>query len=246
MMTKKHRIIFIDVETAPMVVTSWGLYPKALSHENIMQDWFMICAAWKYNDEKKVHAVSIGKKIGDDYDVVKNLRNAIAQADIVVGHNSDRFDIKKLNARIIFHGLEPLPMVSSIDTLKEVRKIAAFTSNRLDYLAKVLVGEGKLKTDYHLWLKAMQGNKKAIADMVTYNKVDVIRLEEVYLRLRPYMKSHIHVGALNDKDRHESCPKCGSSHFKLNGVRVTASGVKRQECQCSKCGGYFRIPMVKI
>jgi len=236
----------MDIETAPMVVTSWSLYPKSLSHENIMQDWFMICAAWKYNDSPKVYATSIQGGKGNDYKVVKALRDAIAQADIVVGHNSDRFDIKKLNARLIYHGLDPLPMVSSIDTLKEVRKIAAFTSNRLDYLAKVLVGEGKLKTDYHLWLKAMDGNKKAITDMVTYNKVDVIRLEQVYMRLRPYMKSHIHIGALNDKGKYESCPKCGSSHFKLNGIRVTASGMQRQECQCRKCGGYFRIPMTKI
>jgi uncharacterized protein YprB with RNaseH-like and TPR domain len=205
----------------------------------------MICAAWKYSDEKKVHAVSI-KKATDDKQVVKTLRDAIAKADIVVGHNSDKFDIKKLNARLLFHGLDPLPMVPSIDTLKEVRKIASFTSNRLDYLAKHLIGEGKIKTEYNLWLKAMTGDKKAIHEMVVYNKVDVIRLEQVYMRLRPFMKSHIHIGALKGKDRHESCPKCGSSNVKHNGIRVSAAGLKKQECQCQKCGGYFRIPVVKV
>lgn len=244
-MHNKAKIVFFDIETSPIIAATWGLYNQNLSHDNILKDWFMICAAWKYSDSSKVHAVAITKP-DDDLNVVKTLRDALAKADIIVGHNSDKFDIKKLNARLIYHGLDPLPHIPTIDTLKEVRKIAAFTSNRLDYLTKRLVGVGKIHVDYSLWLKALKGDKKAIKEMVDYNKVDVERLEQLYEVLRPYMKQHIHIGVLNGHDRKESCPKCGSVKIKRNGIRVTAAGMKKQECQCQKCGGYFRLPMIKI
>lgn len=236
--------MFWDIETAPMIVTTWGLYPKSLPHEGILQDWFIICGAWKSGDSDKVHAVSI-KNAPDDYLVTKALGEAVSKADVIVHHNGNRFDIKKLNARLIFHGLPPVPPVPMVDTLREVKKIAAFSSNRLDYLAKVLVGEGKMHTEPGLWLKALKGNKPAIKKMVDYNKVDVIRLEQVYNKLRPYFKSHPHIGAMSQLDKNHSCPKCGSTNLRKNGFRYTATGLKKQEVQCTNCHSYHRIPITK-
>lgn len=129
-----------------------------------------------------------------------------------------------------------------VDTKKEAKKVAAFTSNKLDYLGKHLLGKGKIHVDFDLWLKVMAGNKKALKEMVEYNKVDVLRLEEVYDRLKPYMKAHPHIGALNGEERNLSCPKCGSTKIKKNGIRITAAGIKKQECQCKDCGAYHQIP----
>jgi DNA polymerase III epsilon subunit-like protein len=157
---------------------------------------------------------------------------------VIVHHNGDKFDLKKLNTRLIIHGLDPLPKIHTVDTLKEVRKVAAFTSNRLDYLAKTLVGAGKTHVDYQLWLDIMKGNKRAVRDMVAYNKVDVIRLEEVYSVLLPYMKSHPHIGAQNGESKDLSCRYCGSTHVKKNGTKHTAAGLKKQEIQCRDCHGY--------
>lgn len=238
------KIICFDVETQPMIVHTWGLYPKYISHDNVIQDWALISACWKEVGKDRVHSAAI-KEVGDDYEVVSKLRDALAEADIIVSHNGDKFDIKKLNARIIYHGLPPLPKVPSVDTLKEVKKIAAFSSNRLDYLGKFLLGQGKIHVDYSLWLEVMKGSKKAVREMVEYNKVDVIRLEELYLRLRPYMKTHPHLGVLDGLDRNISCPNCGSDHVKKNGIRVTAAGLKKQEIQCMACGSYHRVVLPK-
>lgn len=236
----KPRILFLDIETAPIVATTWSLYPKSLSHENILKDWYIICAAWKFSDESKVQSSEINST-KTDKNVCIDLRTAISKADIIVGHNSDKFDLKKLNSRLIYHGLKPLPLVPTVDTLKEVRKIAAFTSNRLDYLSKVLIGKGKIKTEYNLWLDVIKGDKKALKKMVVYCKVDVERLEGIYNILRPYMKAHPHIGVLSGKDRLCSCNKCGSVKLKKNGIRVTAAGLKKQEIQCMACGSYQRI-----
>jgi DNA-directed RNA polymerase subunit RPC12/RpoP len=43
--------------------------------------------------------------------------------------------------------------------------------------------------------------------MLNYNKHDVIGLEQLYLKLRPYIKNHPNLGVLLDED---VCPNCGS------------------------------------
>jgi uncharacterized protein YprB with RNaseH-like and TPR domain len=238
----KAKILFWDIETSPIQANTWSLWPNSISHESIIQDFTIICGAWKELGKKKVHVAAITKPY-QDKQVVKKLREALSKADILVGHNADKFDFKKFNTRLIYHGLRPLPPIPMVDTLKWAKKIAAFSSNRLDYLSKQLTGQGKVHVDYELWLRIMKGDKKALKEMIAYNKVDVIRLEEVYLKLVPYAPGHPHVGALEKKHRHLSCQKCGSSNIKFNGVRTLAAGVLRRETQCQDCGSYHRIPL---
>lgn len=243
-MIKSPKIITFDLETSPIVATTWGIYQQFLGVNNIVKDWFIISGAWKELGKDKVHSVQISKPY-DDYKVVKKLRDVLATADIIIGQNCDQFDMKKLNARMIFHGIEPLPHIPTIDTKKEAKKIAAFTSNKLEYLGKHLVGAGKIKTDYQLWLDVMNGSKSALKEMVEYNKIDVVRNEEVYLILKPYMKNHPHIGVLNGLSKFHSCNNCGGVHLKRNGIRPTKAGILKQEVQCKDCGAYHRIPINK-
>lgn len=229
-----------------MVNYTWGLFGNDyISIDNIVQDWSIICGAWKEVGSKKIHVAKI-TTIGDDYEVVKTIRDALAEADVIVAHNGDSFDIKKLNARIIYHKLDPLPKIIQVDTKKEAKKVAAFSSNKLDYLAKTLIGEGKLHTDMQLWKDVMAGSKKALKEMVEYNKVDVVRLEQVYERLLPYMKNPPHRGVLAGQDRNCSCKACGSTNVKYNGVRYTAAGIKKQEVKCKDCHHYSLIPFKEL
>jgi ribosomal protein S27AE len=140
----------------------------------------------------------------------------------------------------MFHRLPPLPNFQVIDTLTEMRRCAANVSNRLDYLTKTLVGAGKFETSTGLWLKAMNADKKAIREMVEYNKVDVIRNEQLYKIMKPYMKSHPHMGAIAGHDRNLTCPKCGSGSFDSSHdkLRYTAAGLPRIQKQCSVCHSY--------
>jgi DNA polymerase III epsilon subunit-like protein len=54
-----------------------------------------------------------------NFDVVKKLHGLLNQADIVIGHNSDKFDLKKVAARCIYHGLKPISPVKTIDNLED-------------------------------------------------------------------------------------------------------------------------------
>lgn len=246
------KILLWDIETAPMVATTWTLYPKVLSHENILRDWYIICGAWKWLGERRVYAHAVeaadcqaflgGIGGAPDAAVVKALRDVVAEADVVVGHNGDAFDLKKLNARLIHHDLDPLPPIRTVDTLKEARKIARFSSNRLDFLAGELTGDGKIETTYGLWLRVMQGDRSALREMVRYNKHDVDVLEAVYNRLLPHMKSHPNVTLGCDAAMH-SCPRCGSANVEKRGTAKTMTRVY-QRYQCQDCGSWSRATRV--
>lgn len=243
---KEPKIVLWDIETSGIVATTWNLHPESISHKNMIQDWFIICAAWKELGKDKIETVSVldnperlgTKGITNDYHVIKTLRDMLQDVDILVHHNGDKFDIKMFTTRLIYHNLPPLPKLTTVDTLKEVRKVARFTSNRLDFLGHTLAGIGKQETPEGTWLKSMQGDPDAIHTMVEYNKQDVNVLEAVYLKLRPYMKNHPHRGVLEGNEPAHSCPKCGSTNVHKDGIRLTAAGYKRQEMKCNDCGGY--------
>lgn len=252
----KPKVLIWDIETSPLLTWVWGLYAakNGIPHGNIVADQMILCGAWKWLDQKRVHTVAVDPKEVSEYilkvaqgkkakrpdrHVVEALREAVMEADFIVAHNGDKFDLKKLNARVIQMGLEPMPSIRTVDTLKEVRKVAAFTSNRLDYLSKTLLPDGgKIKTDMSLWTRIMFGEKKAMREMLAYNRRDVTELERVYLLLRPHMKSHPNV-VVGDPRRHQTlmCPKCGSTHLQRRGTQKTQTQ-EYARYQCRGCGSW--------
>lgn len=245
-MGKIPKIILYDLETLPMVTATFSLYPDSINHDNIISDWSIISVCWKELGKPTIYSSSIlddkqafKEDVNNDLVVVARLRTIFQDADIIIGHNSKKFDTKKLNARLIYHGLDPLPSgLQQIDTLTEVRKIAAFSSNRLDYLGKHLLGEGKSETSKGLWLRVLKGDKAAVKEMIIYNKRDVQLLEDLYLKLRPYMKNPPHLGVLYGEDKQYSCPKCGSNDLTDHKLRYSAAGVKKLQKQCNNCHAY--------
>lgn len=244
--TKAPKILLWDIETSLIVGTFFQLKNDYLPHSGILQDWNIYCGCWKWLGEDKIYSASVGQDVTNDYQLCKKLRQVVALADVVVHHNGDSFDIKKLNSRLIFHGLAPLPPKATVDTKKEAKKIAYFTSNRLDYLDKHLGGPGKIHTEPDLWMDVLKGDMDALDKMVEYNKGDIEALERVYNKLRNYMPTHPHIGVMLGHDRKHSCPKCGVNSLVKDGVRITAAGMKQQLLKCTNCGGYSRVPFTPI
>jgi DNA polymerase III epsilon subunit-like protein len=233
---KRPRILIWDIETSPLVVTTWGLFKPHLNHENILEESSLITAAWKWSREDGVYSASVDPRYPRrDKSLIKLLHKVLGQADVLVAHNGDKFDLRKFNARAIFHGLAPLAKIPTIDTLKIARKVFGFNSNRLDYLGKFLCGQGKIRTEYDLWLRVLHGDAEALAEMVKYNKQDVLVLEQVYERLRPFMVNHPNAALYNETT---CCPNCGSGKYQRRGFKYQAT-TKRQQFQCTKCRAWF-------
>lgn len=238
--------IVFDIETAPITVATFSLWPDSINHTHILKDWWIITICWKELGKKPIQSISVldNKKrfntnFSDDYHVIEKFAKVLESAQILIGHNSDKFDLKKFNTRLIFHGLPPLPKPHSIDTLKAWKKIGSTTSNRLDYLGRYFELGGKKSTSKDLWIKAgIDGDVAAIEEMVKYCKRDVKLLEEFYLLMRPYMTNHPHLGAMSGKDRTRSCPNCGSTKLSISKTRYTAAGLKRVQKICNDCHHY--------
>ncbi len=164
------------------------------------------------------------------------------QADEICGQNSDRFDIKWLRTRCIFHGVPMMPSYQSIDTLKLAKSGFNFNSNKLDYLGKFFGFGGKMDTGgFKIWQDIVENNSsKSMKIMVDYCKKDVLLLENVYTKLNPYTKAKTHVGVVLGGDKC-SCPNCGSNNNKINNHTTLASGVKKHIMQCKDCGKYYSL-----
>lgn len=237
----KPAVLLLDIETSKIVAKTFTLYPESISHNDIIQDWYIICASWKWLGESRVYNEKTYKPT-EDKKVVESLAAAIKQADIIVAHNGKKFDMKKFVSRLVYHKLPPVPYIPVVDTLVEIKKVAQHTSHRLDYLDKFLGGVGKVDTEPGLWDRAMLGVKSAVDKMAIYCNGDINALERVYTTYRPYFKSHPHVSVIQGGEKCD-CPRCGSVNVTNRGFTFTAAGNKNQRRQCNDCGGWHTIPL---
>ena len=234
-------ILIFDVETAPMEIYVWGLYKQRPSHENVIMDWYLLSwsAKWLFSDEVMSDVLTPEEAIdGNDERICQSMWNLFETAHIVIAHNANRFDIRKLNARWMLNGLLPPSPYKTIDTLKESIKIAAHSSHKLDYLGQIIAKKGKLETDYDLWKRCKKGDPTALKYMEEYNREDVLLLEDVYLGMRPWINSHPNVSLYIDSDK-PLCTACGSK--KLHPVEdyVTMASVF-PGYRCERCGHISR------
>lgn len=177
------------------------------------------------------------KGVRDDLHLAKDLREYLDAADIVVAHNGDDFDIKVIKSRIIYHNLTPPAPFQSVDTKKVAKKVFRFPSNSLDNLCKFLrLGKKDNTGGFELWQKCMLGDKEAWAKMKKYNANDVLILEKLYLKLRPWIQEHPNMRLFSSKSE---CPKCGSGPLQSRGEYVSRTRVY-QRYYCKACNGWSR------
>lgn len=233
------KILFLDIETFPNLAWTWGKYDQnVLAFE---KETCIAAFAAKWGNGP-VFARALPDYEGyeprsyDDSKLVAELHRLVSEADIIVAHNGADFDIRVMNGRFIAHKMPPPPPYKVVDTKRAVKRVARFNSNKLDDLSKQLEGSRKLKTDFDLWLGCINGDPKAWAKMVRYNKRDVLLLEKLYLRIRPWINNHPNVTLLA-KDA--KCPKCGSRHIQWRGSTVAQTRIYAR-FQCQKCGGWGR------
>jgi len=229
-----------DLETSPNVGLFWQPgYKVSLSYENIIQERAIICVCYKWEGDKQVHHLEWDA--GDDKALCEAFLEVAVQADELIAHNGDNYDVKFLNGRCIFHGLNPSPIWKTVDTLAIARKRFKFNSNRLDYLGQLLIGEGKIKTEYGLWKDILLHNcPRAMKSMVKYCKQDVVLLEKIWQKMAPYHNPKTHAGVMAYLDKW-TCPHDASQNVKHSKRAVTAAGTVRHEMKCNECGRYYSI-----
>lgn len=244
---KEAKILLFDIETSPSLAYVWGIWQQDISPEFLINDWFMLSwsAKWLYEKEIMSDVLTSEEVLNqDDKRICESIWKLLNEADIVIAHNGDKFDVKKLNARFLIHNIIlPTPYIT-IDTLKHAKKTFALTRNTLDSIAELLGLDGKIKTDRKLWLDCMKGKKEALKALQVYCDRDVELLEEVYLRLRPYMKGHPNVNLYNENNEIK-CASCASTDLIEDGVYSTSTTIY-QAYRCNSCGSISRSRTSKL
>lgn len=227
------KVLFLDIE-ATNLNASMG---------------YMLCLGYKWADEKKAHVTRIDqtrewiKDKTDDSGLLKCAEALIGEADVVVHHFGDYYDIPFIQTRRLIRGMKPLPEVATVDTWRIARKKLKFHSNRLDAIIGALNCPIK-KTPVlgDAWLKAMAGNKNAITYVADHCEADVLALEWVYNRLKTYWPHHPTM--IDWEDIGRKCPLCGKSGGTKNGVRRCRTRIYRRMV-CGSCGHWWKGEEIK-
>jgi len=242
---KGPKVLLFDIETAPLLGYVWQLWENNVALNQVQSDWYVLSwsAKWLGSPENEVMYMDQrkAKNIEDDSKILKKMWELLDEADVVITQNGKNFDQKKLNARFILHGFQPPSSYKHIDTFIIAKRHFGFTSNKLEYMTdKLCTKYKKLKHEkfsgFDLWRECLNGNMEAWNEMETYNKHDVLALEELYNKLIPW-DSSINFNLYHD-DESNTC-KCGCKDLARNGFYYTAVG-KFQRYKCKQCGAETR------
>ena len=236
------KVLIFDIENAPNVVYTWGRYEQDVI--DVVEDWYILSFSYKWLGSKTstvrgLPNFSLFKSDKhNDRELVKELWRLFDEADVIVAHNGNSFDIKKCRARFLFHGMKPPSPFKSIDTKLVAKRYFRFDSNKLDELGRQLGLGRKVHHDgFEMWKGCMAGEMKWWKKMLYYNKQDVALLEKVYLKLRPYIEGHPNSNVFNGTSH--NCPNCGSVNTHRRGTATTRT-LSYSRFQCQDCGSWSR------
>lgn len=230
------KILLFDLEVSRDIVAGYGnkydfKVVKTIRHQELM------CFAYKWLGDKKVSYISRHDVASQSY-LVEHLRDILDEADIVIAHNGAKFDVRMANRFFVQQGLTPPSPYKVIDTLQIARRNFKFQSNSLNDLAAFLdLGKKESITYADLEDDFMSDNpsRKTLRLMEKYNKQDIILLEKIYQKLRPFMRNHPNVGDITQTDH--VCPQCGGKNLEKRGFIFLRNG-KKQRYQCKDDGSW--------
>lgn len=238
------RILVLDCETAPILGSVWDLWQQNVGLNQIENDWHMLAFAAKWLDEREIFYMDQrnAKNVEDDKKLLKKVWKLLDESDVVIGHNSKKFDIPKLFARFVLNGMQPPSSFKQIDTCQIAKKKFNFTSNKLEYLTSKLCKKYKKISHskfpgFSLWKECLNGNKKAWKEMEKYNKFDVLSTEELYHVLIPWSTDNVNFNLY--REGNDLICRCGSKDLRKRGFAYTAVS-KFQRYRCNECGAEVR------
>lgn len=244
------KILTLDIETQRAIAEMWDPYPHYTPMDRMLVPPRVLCFAAKFYDKKKTHFhAAWDDHDADSYEaMVREAWILLNDADVVIGWNSDRFDIQYLNAAFIRTGLGPPAPFRSLDLIKVVRKHFAKGEpyKKLDWYSKELLGDRKVKhsaTD--LWEDIRWGTdeEKLAAQklMKKYNIHDVTLTEQLFEKFRPWTGVNFTIfdPEFDAEGRLAGCTKCGSEKLHSRG-RFYTTAYAYERFYCTACRGWNR------
>jgi len=245
------KILILDIETLPMEAYAWSMWNNNFGLEQIKQHTTMLSWSAKWMgapaDTVMYQDVRNEKDVRNDGVILEELWSLLNEADCVLTHNGAKFDIPKINYRFKVnktHNAQPYSKPKDIDTLKIVKTVFGFDSNKLEHITamfcvKYKKSKHKKYPGFSLWAACMQKDMEAFKEMEEYNKMDVLSLEELYVdHLMPWDES-INFAAWSDEYKFRC--NCGNDELAIikGDFHVTKKS-KFQKYKCTNCGKIHR------
>ena len=252
--TVSARVVTLDIERIPGRHSTWHrgqtitgpfwdlneikAWTGKRIHADDVSEWpRTICAAWKWYDQPDT-VFAAEWEVGGYDGFMRAVWEVFDQADLIIGHNADRFDARHLMGGWAEMGLPAPSPYKVIDTLKIARGTFAYESNTLDALNKRLGIDAKTdKYDSRVAKAAVAGDKEAQDRIRFYNMGDIAASEALFDRLRPYARNVPHLGMWSDDEM--ACPSCGST-MTATGKTVHANVQRYEHLTCPNCGAHAR------
>ncbi len=146
-----YTLLTYDIETRLKTFHAFACGDTTLRHTQLtkrsVHQHNIICIAAKWYDKDKVMLFE-GENAVEEFD--KEAR----KADVCLGKNNVRFDVKYINTERMMKGLKPYPewIDTSEDLEQQLRKNFNFTSQSLDYISELMGFGGKIKMEFKDWV----------------------------------------------------------------------------------------------
>lgn len=244
------KILIFDVETSFQEARGFFHSKFKVNIQEVIRESHLLTFAymWLGDEEAQVvsqrHDPNYQPGTEDDRYVAVRLHRLFSQADIVVAHYGDRFDIPYANERFLFNGLGPYPPIQSVDTKTHSSTQFKQVSHSLGHLThKYGLTEKMHNSGWDLWVGCVEGREEAWDEMEEYNLIDVYALRDWYLFILPFMgqngkKKHPNLGHYWRTET-PVCPNCGGRHLVTRGwTPHRTQHYEYATMRCSDCGTY--------
>ncbi len=252
---KKIKYLYWDLESSLMGCLSFGIWQVNIPISRVTKHSHLLSNSWAFDDEEPqgMRLTPEQVKTGDDLAIVIKTIELIQKADVIVTFNGKKFDCKLLNTRAIFWGLPPVVYPKHIDLMQDAKRVFKFPSNSMQNISMYLGQEGKIATGgTALWERCFKWEdheecEKALKEMLTYGKQDIIPTRELHRRFIGWSKTTPNIGmitkTLNDKKDGLNCVHCGSDDVTImDKVGYTAlSSFDLYRCGNTTCRGVSRV-----
>jgi len=241
----KLKLLALDIETRPNKCYTWDIWQQNIGINQIIEPGGLLCFAAKWYGQDEIEFYS--QWDDGDLRMVLEAWRLLDEADVVVHFFGSRFDIPHLNTSFLKEGFPPPKPFKQIDLKMAVSRQFKFTSNKLEFVSRVLGLEGKeLHEGFALWDKVLNEHGQysieveldAKARMESYNKRDVFLLDECYEALLPWIANHPHRHLYEDGT---GCPTCGADSERMVREGYAYTKLSRfAQYRCQECNAYFR------
>ncbi len=173
------RIVILDIETTSLEADAGTLVSAGLMSDTGRGDYL---EARKTSEEKPL---------------LSKLAKRLESYDVVVTWNGRSFDIPFLTTRLMKHELDPRPILRKphIDLADVVKSRLRLTFTYLDHVCDFFQIErkkGPMGLDVpHLYVRALEGDKKATASIREHCLDDLRATRQVFLKLRPLVEQQL-------------------------------------------------------